>query len=317
MSTNVLLKQARSDLKELVEASQICLASFLRKKLSLSEARVGARDLAGLLDILINRWTDIFGHGRTDGFNMKNLAHQVRDEIRHGFIAHERTEAVENPHGFIAHERTEAVENPSVEDIYRHLDTLGRFLEVIEGDECLIQRVRDNKINAAKLFIDQELPREHQSADSTSSFEASEGDTGSKSEFGAAPTDEAIQSTSEVPITDASQDVPTSSTGQTGPVTGGHGTAIPPAPDDAKVYFDRGLPKLSDEQYKAAIATCDAVIAQDKESADAYNDRGVVKLRHGDYDGAIKDFTKAISCDPNYVPAYTNGSTAVKCGHKR
>ena len=44
----------------------------------------------------------------------------------------------------------------------------------------------------------------------------------------------------------------------------GHGKAIPPVLDEGKVYFDRGLPRLSDEQYEAAIEACDADVDQNR-----------------------------------------------------
>ena len=207
-----------------------------------------------------------------------------------------------------AHETTEEIEELSVEDIYRHLDTLERFLKVIEGNKELIQRVRSSKFNMVPLLLDQKLPRDPLPADLTPGFEPNQGETGGKGEFPTAPAAEAIHPTSVAPESDGSQNIAPPSTGQH--PLGGHGRTVPLTTDDTKVYFDRGLPKLSDEQYEAALKACDAVVDQDPKSADAYNNRGIVKLRHGQYETAIMDFNTAISRNSDYVPAYTNRAAA-------
>ena len=175
MNTNELLEQAQLGLMGLLRKGQICLAAFLEEKLpplytpddqtwwdhrvirqlkpsqkqKVTEKSIDKLDLAGLLDVLIGNWKDI-----SDVQGGFPLAHQMM-EIRHVVQAHETTEEIEEL---------------SVEDIYRHLDTLERFLKVIEGDEHLVQRVRNSKFNMVPLLLDQELPRDPISADLTRGF---------------------------------------------------------------------------------------------------------------------------------------------------
>ena len=185
MNTNELLEQAQLGLMGLLRKGQVCLAAFLEEKLPLlytpddktwwdhrvirqlkplqikkiDQKSIDKLDLAGLLDVLIGNWKDI-----SDVQGGFPLAHQMM-EIRHVVQAHETTEEIEEL---------------SVEDIYRHLDTLERFLKVIEGDEHLIQRVRSSKFNMVPLLLDQELPRDPLPADLTRGFEPSQGETGAK-----------------------------------------------------------------------------------------------------------------------------------------
>ena len=252
MNTNALLKQTRGDLSGLIADGQVCLATFLQKKLPspyrpddktwwnnrviphltpnqkkvITEESIDKLDLAGLLNVLIGNWKKI---SRTrEGFP---LAHQML-EIRQT----------------LAHSTTEDLKELSVEDIYRHLDTLERFLKVIEGNKELIQRVRSSKFNMVPLLLDQKLPRDPLPAEVKQGF----GETLAISEFRSAPAAKPIQSTSVAPKTDVSQDVAAPNTVQHAPVIGGHGRIVHLTPDDTQVYVNRGLPKLSDEQYEAA-----------------------------------------------------------------
>ena len=173
MNTNELLEQAQLGLMGLLRKGQVCLAAFLEEKLptlytpddktwwdhrvirqlkplqikKIDQKSIDKLDLAGLLDVLIGNWKDI--SGVQGGFP---LAHQIM-EIRHVVQAHSTTEDIKEL---------------SVEDIYRHLDTLERFLKVIEGDEHLVQRVRNSKFNMVPLLLDQELPRDPLSGGSNS-----------------------------------------------------------------------------------------------------------------------------------------------------
>lgn len=319
MNTNKTLGQAWKDFIGLVYDGQVCLATFLEEKLpplytpddqtwwdyrvirqltplqrsNIEKEGISKLDLAGLLNVLIGNWKDISDTQK--GFP---LAHQMQ-EIRE----------------VLAHLTTEGIKELPVEDIYRHLDTLERFLKVIESDEELIQRVRKSKFDIVPLLLDQELPRDPLSADLTQGAELSRGETGDKGEFSSAPTAETIQSTPVAPKTGVSQDDTTPNTVQHAPVIGDHGKGIPPTPDDTKVYFDRGLPRRSDEQYEAACKACDAAIDKNPD-ADAYNNCGIVKLSHQQYEEAKGDFERAISLNSDYFPAYTNRAYAqIQLGH--
>ena len=272
MNTNDLLKQAGLDLIELLYDGQVCLAAILGDKLpslykpddktwwehrvddhlsplqknGITEERINALDLAGLLTVLKGNGRDIFKNKK----DLSLLADQMQREIRQDYLAH-RT--------------VEEIKEPSAEDIYRHLDTLERFLKVIEGDEHLVQQVRNSKFNMVPLLRDQELPRELLSGDlAQGGSEPGPGETGGRGEFGSAPTDEAGRSDSGAPKTDGSQEIAPPSTVKHDPVIGGYGKAIPPTPDDTKVYFDRGLPKLSGEQYDAALKACNKAVTQEQ-----------------------------------------------------
>ena len=101
-------------------------------------------DFLGLLNVLDGNWNAIFQNEKE-----KYLVDQMK-EVR---------EVVQ------AHPTGEIIENRSAGDIYRHLDALGRFSEVIGRDHSITDLARPYKIKAAQLFIETELPREHQSGD--------------------------------------------------------------------------------------------------------------------------------------------------------
>jgi tetratricopeptide (TPR) repeat protein len=311
MSVSVLLKETRSSLLKLLDEAQVCLATFLKKELpklqknwwapyvvrKLSELQIAdlknedldSLDFSALLSVLIGNWRDISKSRR--GYA---LAHQMLNEIRNDFQAHFTTEKIKNL---------------SAEDLYRHLDTLQRFLNVIKGADDLIEQVRESKLSIVPLLLGKELPLDPHPVDLTSGFESGQGETGDKGEVRAAPTAEVIRNPVS-PKATVNQGVATHNVVQPQPVIGGHGRAIHPTSDDAKVYYNRGLAKLTPEQYEAAIKDCDAAVDQTPNSADAYNDRGIVKLSHEQYEAALEDFNQALRLDTDYVPAYTNRSYA-------
>ena len=146
---NKKLRKARGDSIELIKEGQICLAAFLKEKLPLLDnpprgktrwehyvvnhlspferkylkgERIDELDLVGMLRVLKGNWHKIFG-------NYKDLAlvYQM-EQIRNDLV---------NP-------SPETIREPSAQDIYRKLDALGLFLNLIEGDKSLIQRVQDS-----------------------------------------------------------------------------------------------------------------------------------------------------------------------------
>ena len=149
MNTKERLEQAEENLIGLVYKGQVCLAAFLKEKLSLLDnpprgktrwehyvvnhlspfqrkhlkgERIDELDLVGMLRVLKGNWYKIFG-------NYKDLAlvYQM-EQIRNDLV---------NP-------SPETIREPSAQDIYRKLDALGLFLNLIEGDKSLIQRVQDS-----------------------------------------------------------------------------------------------------------------------------------------------------------------------------
>ena len=84
-------------------------------------------------------------------------------------------------------------------------------------------------------------------------------------------------------------------------------TQSPPtvvAQDKSKDFFDQGLAKFTEKDYKGAIRDFDEAIRLKPDDAAAYNSRGSAKSNLGDKQGAIKDFDEAIRLKPDYADAY-------------
>ena len=83
-------------------------------------------------------------------------------------------------------------------------------------------------------------------------------------------------------------------------------TQSPPtvvAQDKSKDFFDQGLAKFTEKDYKGAIRDFDEAIRLKPDDAAAYNSRGSAKSNLGDKQGAIKDFDEAIRLKPDYADA--------------
>ena len=80
---------------------------------------------------------------------------------------------------------------------------------------------------------------------------------------------------------------------------------------DAYYFYERGLNKLDNGNYKGAISDfTKAIKINPYKDPYAFHDRGLAKLNLKDYEGAISDFTEAIKINPKFGNAYYNGGLA-------
>lgn len=87
-------------------------------------------------------------------------------------------------------------------------------------------------------------------------------------------------------------------------------TSIKERPNDAKLFYERGIANLDLKEYDMAIADFDIAIALDPDYKEAYLARGDAYYKKKEYDLAIQDYTKAIELDPKYAWAYNNRGAA-------
>ncbi len=78
----------------------------------------------------------------------------------------------------------------------------------------------------------------------------------------------------------------------------------------AEDYYNSGLDKYDQQDYKGAIQDHTKAIELSPKLAVAYHNRGHAKARLKDYRGAIQDFNKAIELNPNFDLAYYNRGLA-------
>jgi tetratricopeptide (TPR) repeat protein len=90
-------------------------------------------------------------------------------------------------------------------------------------------------------------------------------------------------------------------------------------PNDAGIFFNRGLTYQRIAQNGEAISDYSHAIELTPWSADIYYNRGVAYHQLGELDSAIKDYSKAIELDPNDANAYWNRGIALsdKGEHER
>ena len=283
MDRTDLMKQTQNDLRNLLDEAQVRLAEFLEEKLP--------RNLPDT--VKKNRW-DYYVDSKLEEEQKRKIKEKKIDNLDlagllavlrgnwhilpikgNNTIVYQMRDALRN--SFQAHRTTAEIKNPSAKTIYENLLILEKFLRVIEGDECLIKLAEKRQNDMVLLLSEHESTSNPLSPDPHTGEELSPDKPEDKGAVITVPTNESIQ--------------------------------------PAKVYFDRGLPRLTDEQYKKALESCEA-IAESQKSADACNDKGFEQLRYGHYDKAKEDFTEALRHDSNYVPAYTNKAGAqIGLGH--
>jgi Flp pilus assembly protein TadD len=74
-------------------------------------------------------------------------------------------------------------------------------------------------------------------------------------------------------------------------------------PKDAASKFEKGMEKVSKEDYKGAVSDFDAAIAAYPKFAAAYYEKGTVLLKANDLDAAVAAFVKAIELKSDYIEA--------------
>jgi tetratricopeptide (TPR) repeat protein len=80
--------------------------------------------------------------------------------------------------------------------------------------------------------------------------------------------------------------------------------AIQLHPNDAKVYYNRGLARSKFGDKKGAISDYDRAIRMNPNDARAYTNRGATRSDLGNREGAISDANQAIRINPNLANAY-------------
>ncbi len=84
-----------------------------------------------------------------------------------------------------------------------------------------------------------------------------------------------------------------------------YATAFLPA-SAAPMLIQRGLARLHQGDYEAAITDFSKAIPLNPDSADLYNNRGFARLQLGNYPAALKDLNQAIRLNAQLISAYVN-----------
>jgi tetratricopeptide (TPR) repeat protein len=81
-------------------------------------------------------------------------------------------------------------------------------------------------------------------------------------------------------------------------------------PNDATIYYDRGVAFGRLNQWKEAVEDYTRAIEHDPGMAKAYNNRAAAYAQQHQFERAVADFTKAISLDPRSGLTYRNRGLA-------
>jgi tetratricopeptide (TPR) repeat protein len=91
--------------------------------------------------------------------------------------------------------------------------------------------------------------------------------------------------------------------------------AIKLQPNDAEIYYNRGVAYDNLGQYKRAIKDYNQAIILKPDYAEAFYNRGTINNTIGQYQRAIEDFNETIRLNPNDAEAYLGrGFTCDKLG---
>jgi tetratricopeptide (TPR) repeat protein len=82
--------------------------------------------------------------------------------------------------------------------------------------------------------------------------------------------------------------------------------AIKIQPNDAEIYYNRGVAYDNLGQYQSAIKDYYQAIQVNPDYAEVFYNRGTIYSEIGQYQRAIDDYNQAISLQPNYANAYNN-----------
>jgi tetratricopeptide (TPR) repeat protein len=80
--------------------------------------------------------------------------------------------------------------------------------------------------------------------------------------------------------------------------------AIKLQPNDAEIYYNRGVAFANLGQYQTAIKDYNQTISLNPAYSEAFYNRGTIYSEIGQYQRAIEDFNQAISLQPNDAEAY-------------
>lgn len=81
-------------------------------------------------------------------------------------------------------------------------------------------------------------------------------------------------------------------------------------PNDATIYYDRGVAFGRLKRWKEAVEDYTRAIEHDSEMARAYNNRATAYAQQRQFERAVVDFTKAIALDPRGALTYRNRGLA-------
>ena len=82
--------------------------------------------------------------------------------------------------------------------------------------------------------------------------------------------------------------------------------AIQLNPNNADAYFNRGLLRYEQKNYKSAEADYTQAIRINPQDALAYTNRGLIRYEQKNYKSAEADYTQAIKINPNDADVYFN-----------
>lgn len=94
--------------------------------------------------------------------------------------------------------------------------------------------------------------------------------------------------------------------GQYQPAIKDYNQAISLKPAYSEAFYNRGTLYSEIGQYQQAIEDFNQAISLQPNDAEAYHGRGFAYDKLGQYQQAIEDYNKAISLQPNYASAYNN-----------
>jgi tetratricopeptide (TPR) repeat protein len=92
-------------------------------------------------------------------------------------------------------------------------------------------------------------------------------------------------------------------------ITADYNPTIQRYPNNADIYYYRGLTRSHSDDREGAIADYSQAIQMNPNFAEAYNERGTVRSYLGDKKGAISDHIQALQIDPNETNAQNDLSS--------
>lgn len=94
--------------------------------------------------------------------------------------------------------------------------------------------------------------------------------------------------------------------GQYQPAIKDYNMAISLNPDYPEAFYNRGTVYNEIGRYQQAVEDFNRAVVLQPDDAEAYHGRGFAYDKLGQYERAVEDYTKAINLQPNYANAYIN-----------